>query len=119
METPKHIQKNAHGEIQGIAEHVPVQKPLITRLTSGARVVIGGLWHGIPVELAFVVSPEKKKSLLEEFWRDGDGLPINKQVQLMLGLLTKHFPELIEHSQKWMAVRAHFFGSIGLWGKFG
>lgn len=86
---------------------------------SAVRTVLAGLWHGIPIELAFVVAPEKKIALLDEFNLQAKNAPIKKQVSAMLRLLDKYFPELEVHSTKWMSVCAHFFGCVGLWGKFG
>ena len=91
----------------------------LQNMLSGVRTVCSGLWNGIPVELAFVVRPETKKIILERFHREASGLPINKQVNIMLGLLKEHFPTLQDHSLQWLAVRAHFFGCVDLWGKFG
>lgn len=83
------------------------------------RTVFAGLRYGIPIELAFIVYPITKTTLLEEFHKRTIGVPIQKKVAVMLELLDSHFPKLQRHSLKWMLVRAYFFGEVGLWGKFG
>jgi hypothetical protein len=90
-----------------------------SRLGTYAR----ALWHGIPLEIAHIVSTEQKSALLSEY----DSAParatnphdIRTNVKVMLGLLERHFPELQAGEVNWMHVRAFFFGRIGLWGKSG
>jgi hypothetical protein len=105
---------NKEGEL---GEHQPFG---IKKILSGVRTVASGIMHGIPVELAFIVTPEKKKEILGEFYARTKTMPrIADQVRVMLELLDKNFPDLEEHSIRWLSVRSHFFGCVGLWGKAG
>ncbi len=117
---PSPVEKN--GASMENAEQVPV-RTTIQWLRDGTITLATALWHGIPVELAFSLSPGKQKAVMAEYKTRltaiGDPEIIRNQVKAMLATLAAQFPELEEHSTPWMKIRYHFFNKLGLWGKFG
>ncbi len=103
----------------------PGQKPgILSTIYTGTKNSAVGLMYGIPVELSFtgLVTSEIQNRVMQEYETRLESAPekrIKNKVAAMLATLDAHFPHLEPNSMRWTQVRAHFFGKIKLWGKFG
>ncbi len=96
--------------------------PAIHKRIMDIVTICRGLVHGIEVELAFILTPEKELKVMADYSSTLEAIgdhSIRSRVRAMLGAISHHFPEYQSGTSEFMRIRYHFFNKLGLWGRTG